>query len=166
MTILVGTASWADKSLVDSGKFYPPDVTSPEARLRYYASQFPMVEVDSSYYAMPLPATTQQWAERTPDNFVFNVKAFRLFTGHQTQPRVFPKDIQEALGLPLTRTSTTATFPKRSRRSCGVGSSRRWSRCMPRASWVRCTSSSRRGSHQAASLASSSSTAPASWATR
>ena len=103
MTILVGTASWADKSLVDSGKFYPPDVTSPEARLRYYASQFPMVEVDSSYYAMPLAATTQQWAERTPDTFVFNVKAFRLFTGHQTQPRVFPKDIQEALGLPLAQ---------------------------------------------------------------
>ena len=41
MTILVGTASWADKSLVDSGKFYPPDVTSPDARPRYYASQFP-----------------------------------------------------------------------------------------------------------------------------
>ena len=103
MTVLVGTASWADKSLVDSGKFYPPDVTSPEARLRYYASQFPMVEVDSSYYAMPLPVTTQQWAERTPDDFTFNVKAFRLFTGHQAQPRVFPKDIQEALGLPLQK---------------------------------------------------------------
>jgi uncharacterized protein YecE (DUF72 family) len=54
MAVLVGTASWADKSLVDSGRFYPPDVTTPEARLRYYASQFPMVEVDSSYYAMPL----------------------------------------------------------------------------------------------------------------
>ena len=52
---------------------------------------------------MPLPVTTQQWAERTPANFVFNVKAFRLFTGHQAQPRVFPKDIQEALGLPLTQ---------------------------------------------------------------
>ena len=101
MTILVGTASWAGKSLVDSGKFYPPDVTSPEERLRYYASQFPIVEVDSSYYAMPLPATTQQWAERTPDNFVFNIKAFRLFTGHQAQPRVLRKDIQEALGRPL-----------------------------------------------------------------
>src|SRR3954464_13389632 len=60
-----------------------------------------MVEVDSSYYAMPLRATTQQWAERTPEHFVFNVKAFRLFTGHQAQPRVFPKDIQEALGLPI-----------------------------------------------------------------
>jgi uncharacterized protein YecE (DUF72 family) len=101
MTILVGTASWADKSLVDSGKFYPPDVTSPEERLRYYASQFPMVEVDSSYYAMPLPATTQQWAERTPEHFVFNVKAFRLFTGHQAQPLVLPKDLKQALGKPL-----------------------------------------------------------------
>ena len=57
------------------GKFYPPDVTSPEARLRYYASQFPLVEVDSSYYATPLPVTTQQWAERTPDEFVFNDKS-------------------------------------------------------------------------------------------
>ena len=60
MTILVGTASWPDKSLVDSGKFYPPDATSPEARLRCYASQFPLVEVDSSYYAMPLAVTTQR----------------------------------------------------------------------------------------------------------
>jgi hypothetical protein len=51
----VGTASWADKSLVDSGKFYPPDVTSPEARLRDYASHFPMAEVDSSREALGLP---------------------------------------------------------------------------------------------------------------
>jgi len=34
-----------------------------------------LVEVDSSYYAMPLPVTTQQWAERTPDEFVFNDKS-------------------------------------------------------------------------------------------
>src|SRR5689334_2072268 len=51
----------------------------------------------------PLPATAQFWAERTPQHFVFNVKAFRLFTGHQTQPKVFPKDIQQALGLPVTK---------------------------------------------------------------
>ena len=61
-----------------------------------------MVEVDSSYYAMPVPATAQLWAERTPAHFVFNVKAFRLFTGHQTQPRVLPKDIQQVLGVPLS----------------------------------------------------------------
>ena len=46
MAILVGTASWTDKSLIDSGKFYPKDATSAEDRLRYHASQFPMVEVD------------------------------------------------------------------------------------------------------------------------
>jgi uncharacterized protein YecE (DUF72 family) len=56
-----------------------------------------MVEVDSSYYAMPVPATAQLWAERTPPGFVFNVKAFRIFTGHQTPPRVLPRDIQQAL---------------------------------------------------------------------
>ena len=46
--ILVGTASWTDKSLIKSG-WYPGDATSAEARLKYYASQFPLVEVDSTY---------------------------------------------------------------------------------------------------------------------
>lgn len=95
--IYVGTASWTDKSLVDSGKFYPADATSAEDRLRYYASQFPLVEVDSSYYAIPSEQTTHLWVARTPAAFRFNVKAFRLFTGHQTSPIVLPKDIREAL---------------------------------------------------------------------
>ncbi len=46
--ILVGTTSWMEKTLVESGRFYPPDVRTAEARLRYYATQFPVVEVDSS----------------------------------------------------------------------------------------------------------------------
>jgi len=97
MTIKVGTASWTDKTLIDSGKFYPAECKSPEARLRYYAQQFPMVEVDASYYAIPAPATAQLWAQRTPPEFSFNVKAFRLFTGHQTDPKFLEKDIREAL---------------------------------------------------------------------
>jgi uncharacterized protein YecE (DUF72 family) len=97
MSVLVGTASWSSKTLVDSGRFYPPGVTSAEARLRYYASRFPLVEVDSSYYAMPAPATSQLWAERTPDGFTMNVKAFRLFTGHPTSPVVLHKDLRAAL---------------------------------------------------------------------
>lgn len=97
-TVLVGTASWTDKTLIACGRFYPKGVSSAEARLRFYASQFPLVEVDSSYYAMPAPATTQAWAERTPEHFVMNVKAFRLFTGHQTSPAVLHRDIQAALG--------------------------------------------------------------------
>lgn len=97
MPILVGTSSWTDKSLIDCGRFYPKEASSVEARLRYYATQFPMVEVDSSYYAMPSASNAQIWAERTPADFVFNLKAFRLFTGHQTLPTVLPKDIQSAL---------------------------------------------------------------------
>jgi uncharacterized protein YecE (DUF72 family) len=96
--ILIGTASWTDKTLIECGRFYPKDARSAEARLRYYASQFPIVEVDSSYYGMPAPANSQLWADRTPEGFVFNVKAFRLFTGHPTSPIVLSKDIQLALG--------------------------------------------------------------------
>lgn len=96
--IRVGTASWTDKTLIASGRFYPKGASTAEARLRFYASQFSIVEVDSSYYAMPTPQTAQLWAERTPEGFVMNVKAFRLFTGHPTEPRVLHADLREALG--------------------------------------------------------------------
>ena len=97
MTILVGTASWTDPTLIKCKRFYPPGCSSAEARLRYYASVFPLVEVDSSYYAMPNGANSVLWAERTPPEFVFNIKAFRLFTGHQTARDMFPKDMQPYL---------------------------------------------------------------------
>jgi uncharacterized protein YecE (DUF72 family) len=96
--ILIGSASWTDKTLIACGRFYPREAKTPESRLRYYATQFPIVEVDSSYYGMPSPQNAQLWAERTPGHFIFNVKAFRLFTGHQTSPIVLHKDIQQALG--------------------------------------------------------------------
>nr|WKF60767.1 hypothetical protein HUO10_005289 [Paraburkholderia busanensis] len=97
MDIRVGTASWTDPTLVKSKKFYPPGCTSAEARLRCYTSQFPIVEVDSSYYAMPNGSNSVLWVERSPADFVFNIKAFRLFTGHQTGREMFPKDMQAAL---------------------------------------------------------------------
>jgi uncharacterized protein YecE (DUF72 family) len=54
--------------------------------------------VDSSYYAMPAPPVTALWGQRTPERFAFDIKAFRLFTQHQTPPKVLPPDIREALG--------------------------------------------------------------------
>ena len=95
--VLIGTASWADPSLIKCGTFYPADAKSPEARLRFYASQFRLVEVDSPYYAIPSANTAKLWTERTPDDFVFDVKAFRALTTHQTQPKAFPKVISESL---------------------------------------------------------------------
>jgi uncharacterized protein YecE (DUF72 family) len=95
--IRVGTASWTDPSLIKCGKFYPKGCNTAEARLRFYAEQFPMVEVDSSYYALPSMRNSEAWVQRTPDDFKFNIKAFRLFTGHQTPANALPKDIQTAL---------------------------------------------------------------------
>jgi uncharacterized protein YecE (DUF72 family) len=99
--ILVGITSWTEPTLIESGQFYPASARTAEARLKYYASQFPIVEVDSTYYAMPNERTSGLWAIRTPDEFVFDVKAFRLFTQHQTSPVALPKDIREALPAEL-----------------------------------------------------------------
>ena len=95
--IRVGTAGWTDKTLIDSG-WYPPEESNPEKRLRYYATQFPLVEVDSAYYALPAEQTALAWAERTPAHFTFNVKAFSLFTQHPTPVKALPKDLREEAG--------------------------------------------------------------------
>ncbi len=91
--ILVGTASWTDKSLLDSG-WYPPEANTPDERLRYYATQYPIVEVDATYYALPAEQTTRLWAERTPAHFTFNIKAFSLLTGHPTKVSSIYKDLR------------------------------------------------------------------------
>ncbi len=95
--IRVGTAGWTDRSLIASG-WYPPEANNPEKRLRYYARQFPLVEVDATYYALPAEQTARAWAERTPDGFTFNIKAFSLFTQHPTPVRALPADLREAAG--------------------------------------------------------------------
>jgi len=95
--IRVGTAGWTDKSLIDAG-WYPSGASNPEQRLKYYATQFPLVEVDSAYYALPATRTAQAWAERTPDGFTFNIKAFSLFTQHPTAVKSLPADLREAAG--------------------------------------------------------------------
>ena len=87
--------------MIKGGKFYPPYVKDAESRLRFYASQFPSVEVDSTYYSMPNDKTARLWVEPTPDDFVFDVKAFRLFTQHQTPPASLPRDVRDALPASL-----------------------------------------------------------------
>jgi len=93
--IRVGTASWTDRTLLESG-WYPPEASSPEQRLRYYASQFPLVEVDATYYALPAERTAVSWAARTPARFTFNVKAFSLLTDHPTRIASLPADLRQA----------------------------------------------------------------------
>ncbi|WP_433222735.1 DUF72 domain-containing protein [Dactylosporangium sp. CS-047395] len=94
--VKVGTASWTDKTLLESG-WYPPTADSAAARLGYYASQFPLVEVDSTYYAPPAEQTVSLWASRTPPGFTFNVKAFSLLTGHPTRVSALPSDLRPSV---------------------------------------------------------------------
>ncbi|GAB2733165.1 DUF72 domain-containing protein [Streptomyces bullii] len=87
--ILVGTCSWTDRALVGSG-WYPAGRRDAEGRLRYYSERFPVVEVDATYYALPSERNSRLWAERTPDGFVFDVKAFSMLTGHPTRSSALP----------------------------------------------------------------------------
>ncbi|CCH17244.1 DUF72 domain-containing protein [Micromonospora lupini] len=95
--IKVGTSSWADQTLLRSG-WYPRSANTPAGRLAFYAGRFPLVEVDTSYYAVPVPETTHGWVDATPDDFTFDVKAFSLFTGHPTPVAALPRDLRPAAG--------------------------------------------------------------------
>ncbi|MFG1888007.1 DUF72 domain-containing protein [Micromonospora sp. NPDC049051] len=95
--IKVGTSSWADRMLLRSG-WYPRTANTPSGRLDFYAGRFPLVEVDTSYYAVPVPETTRGWVDATPEGFTFDVKAFSLFTGHPTPVAALPRDLRPADG--------------------------------------------------------------------
>ena len=77
---------------------------SAEARLRHYASVFDVVEVNSSYYAIPDIRNTQRWVERTPAGFVFHVKAYSLLTGHHPRAETVPADLAVLLPRSPRRT--------------------------------------------------------------
>jgi uncharacterized protein YecE (DUF72 family) len=95
--VYYGTSSWTDPTLLKSKDFYPPDAKKPEERLRFYAEHFPLVEVDATFYALPSERNAGLWAERTPENFVFNVKAFGLMTQHAVAVKSLPEPIRDML---------------------------------------------------------------------
>ena len=102
--ILLGTCSWTDPTLLASG-FYPRYASTAEAGLQYYCQTFNLVEVDSTYYSLLAERTARLWCQRTPDSFIFDVKAFALFTQHPTQIKSLSKDIQGMLSDDVRRHS-------------------------------------------------------------
>lgn len=95
--IKIGTCSWTDPTLTDNTSFYPDSDMTAEERLVFYAEHFPIVEVDSTYYAPPSERVAGLWVERTPSGFTFDIKAFRLLTQHPTPPKSLWKDFREKL---------------------------------------------------------------------
>jgi uncharacterized protein YecE (DUF72 family) len=96
-TLRIGTASWTDPTMTAPGVFYPRGADSAEERLAYYAATFPIVEVDATYYALPSAKVAAAWVERTPPDFIFDVKAHALMTGQPTETKRLPKDLRSAL---------------------------------------------------------------------
>ena len=77
MTVLVGASGWQYSSW--RGVFYPHEL--PQARwLEHYASSFRTVEVNNTFYRLPGRDAFEQWAQRTPADFVMAVKASRYLT--------------------------------------------------------------------------------------
>ena len=97
--IRIGTASWTDPEFIKAG-WYPDDVKNDaEGRLRHYAAHFPMVEVNATFYALPRATTVEAWADRTPDDFRFHVKAHQVISGHASDPARLPEPLRD---LPYT----------------------------------------------------------------
>jgi uncharacterized protein YecE (DUF72 family) len=99
--VRIGTASWTDPSMTAAGVFYPPGADSAEERLHYYADQFPIVEVDATYYAIPARRMGELWLERTPPDFTFDIKAHALMTGQPSETKRLPKEIRDELPMEL-----------------------------------------------------------------
>lgn len=74
--IYVGCTSWGDHPSLYS------EVTTARDKLFDYSGHFPVVEVDTSFYAIPNAVTVQKWCDETPENFKFIVKAYQGMTGH------------------------------------------------------------------------------------
>ncbi len=93
----VGLSAWTDRSMIDEGEFYPRKTMTPEERLWWYAQYFDVVEVNSSFYAIPAVETAKGWIARTPREFIFNVKAYGLLTGHHLDAQRLPDALRAML---------------------------------------------------------------------
>jgi len=76
MNIVLGTSGWQYRSW--KTEFYA-GVTQSQW-LERYAESFRTVEVNNAFYRLPEASTFTDWARRTPDDFVFSVKASRFLT--------------------------------------------------------------------------------------
>jgi uncharacterized protein YecE (DUF72 family) len=93
-TIRVGTSSWADPGFVE--EWYPSDLPARD-RLAWYAERFELVEVNSSFYALPQANTVKRWAQITPDGFSFDVKLHRLLSRHAAPLESLPPELRDGV---------------------------------------------------------------------
>lgn len=93
--IRVGTAGWEPPS---PSSWYPHGLPADE-RLSFYAERFELVEVNTTFYAVPPVEAVARWVERTPAGFVFDVKLHRLLSHHAGEPDGLPAELREHVDL-------------------------------------------------------------------
>jgi uncharacterized protein YecE (DUF72 family) len=79
MKLLAGTSGYAFKEW--KGSFYPDDLKQ-DGWLGFYASKFPSVEINNTFYRLPKEAVLLDWASQVPEHFTFAIKASQRITHH------------------------------------------------------------------------------------
>src|SRR6185503_17716042 len=102
--ILVGTASWSDPGFV--ADWYPKGLPASE-RLSWYADRLNLVELNSSFYAIPKQKQVESWCRQTPREFIFDVKLHKLLSRHSTKPELLPPDLRKKAVLNKSRVELT-----------------------------------------------------------
>jgi uncharacterized protein YecE (DUF72 family) len=77
MILKAGTSGFAFKEW--KGSFYPSDLKD-DGMLGYYASRFPVVEINNTFYRLPKESVIQGWGSQVPDSFTFAIKASQRIT--------------------------------------------------------------------------------------
>lgn len=91
--ITIGLTGWTDHELIAPNK---------KRQLEDYASHFPFVEMDTSYYAIPSEKNIKNWLDKTPSGFQFIPKAFHSMTLHKPwEKKTYP--LEEIFKLYLRR---------------------------------------------------------------
>jgi uncharacterized protein YecE (DUF72 family) len=75
--VYIGTSGWSYKSWDKT--FYPREIPK-SAQFEFYATQFPTVEVNNTFYRLPTPKMILDWRRKAPPGFVYAIKGSRFIT--------------------------------------------------------------------------------------
>lgn len=89
--IQIGLTGWGDHDAM-----YSADTKSYE-KLQEYSSHFPVVELDSSFYAVQPIRNIEKWVKETPERFQFIVKAYQGMTGHDRRETENPFETKKEM---------------------------------------------------------------------
>lgn len=104
--IQIGLTGWS---------YHPLLASNPKQKLLDYASHFPVVELDTSFYAIPSEKNIRSWVETTPDTFQFIPKAYGPLTRHksrteETRPLKELFEIYKAAFRPMIESGKVKAF--------------------------------------------------------